>query len=149
MDASHFPPWLLYHQRGVVTHSYQVLTVLKKRVESFHQCYFSLCCEMLTALLLYCETIRSGVECSLKTTCLSSSPLAVESRLHSSFSIITAFSHLRCLVYKHMGRWDTRVKILDLLKTCSVAFQETSQNASVITSVHIYDVYGSIVVRHH
>lgn len=25
-DASQFPPWLLYPQGGMVTHSYQVLT---------------------------------------------------------------------------------------------------------------------------
>lgn len=75
--GSLFPPRLLYHHGGMATHSYQVLTVFSKRVESFPSVIFPPCCEMSIMLLLYCETMCSVVECPLKTTRLSISPSVV------------------------------------------------------------------------
>lgn len=77
---------------------------------------------MLIMLVLYCETKRSVGESPLKTTSLSTSPSAAESRLHRSFSIVIGFSlFLLILWFKYVWVY-TRVIILDFLKNmfCSL-----------------------------
>lgn len=89
----------------------------------YHSPVLFFCCEMLIKPLLYYETMCSVVECPLKTTRLSISLSVWESRLHSSFSIVTGFVFsLRLTGLKKTGIISaTRVIILDLLKMfCSL-----------------------------
>lgn len=87
-DASLLPPWLLYQRGGMVT-LLSSSHCSQKAGQIIPQCYFSLSCETSIVLLLYCETVLCGKDVHSRRHTFRPLPLAVESRVHSSFSIVT------------------------------------------------------------
>lgn len=91
-DESPFPPRLLYHHGGMVTHSYQVLTVFRKRVESFPSVIFLHVVKCWSCF--FCTVKQCALRVWMSTqedTPFDLSLGHVESRLHSSFSIVSGF----------------------------------------------------------
>lgn len=120
----------------------KILPLSERLVQSFLSIIFFLelwnvYCASFFPLFLKCETVCSVVECPVKTL-LHLFPLAAESRLYETFSILTG---LVCYIRKSLGIIPASgVIILIRVEMCFVACQEPTQTDS-ITSVHLEHVY--------